>query len=306
MNRLGWPVFAVIALALGETSAHYVFKYRAPSEAQWQTLKARLAPLHHSGDLVVIAPAWGEPLARQALGDTFMPLSVVARADDDDFARAIEIEFLSQHRSDLSAWPELRRESVGPFTLRVRRNPHYVAAHYQFTDHVDDSDLTVSVSRGGVEGICPFIQTAAQRSGGFGGEPMAPTSRHNCPGGTFHWVGVTLIEDEQYRPRRCIWSPPDDTGNIKLTFHHVPLGRELVGHAGTPWLRARDDIRQFMTISVTAAQHALGSLRLLDKDGWTRFSWDTQVLQDTSAEVQVAISSTALRAQWVCFTLESR
>jgi len=306
MVRPVWLVFVVIALAVGESAAHFVVKNRAPSLQDWQRLKSKVASLYRPGDLVAVAPAWGDPLARQALGDTTMPLAMVARSEIGDFPRAIQIDFLGQKRKDLVTWPEIHQESFGPFTLLVQNNPHFEPARYQFIDHIEDKSMTVSVLRSGNEQACAFSESAPMSAGGLGGDPTSPRLQFSCPGGAFHWVGVTIIDDDEYQPRRCIWAPPNPAGPIILKFHQVHLGRKMVGHAGAPWLMVRDGVGPAVSITGATSQGQLGSTRVKDTDGWVRFEWNTQPFENSVADVQLTIVGTPSHDQRFCFTLESR
>jgi hypothetical protein len=297
MVRSSWLVLTVCVVALGESAAHFVFKHRAPSPEDWQALKPKLASWYRPNDLVVVAPAWGEPLARQALGDAMMPLSMVARAQDGDFPRAMQIGMLGQQRKELSNWP---------FQVSIRNNPHFEPARYPFVDHIDSRSLSVSVSQSGRDEACAFSESAPMSSGGLGGDPTSPSTRFNCPGGSFHWVGITIIDDEQFRPRRCIWAPPSPRGPLILRFHDVPLGRTLVGHAGAPWLMVRDGVGPPITLTGASSRGSLGTVAARDTDGWIRFEWSTESLRDTRSEVELTILGTANKDQRFCFTLESR
>jgi hypothetical protein len=299
-------VLTVCLVALGETAAHFVFKNQAPSARDWQALKSQLAPLYRSGDLVAVAPGWGEPLARQALGDAMMPLSMVARADDADYPRALQISFLGHKREELSRWPQVRREKLGPFSVSILNNPSWQAARYQFIDHIAASSVSVSVSRNGSDEPCPYSESAPMSAGNLGGDPTSPRVRFSCPGGGLHWVGVTIIDDEQYRPRRCIWAPPSSLGPVTLRFRQVPLGKKLVGHAGAPWLMVRDGVGPPISLSLASNRGILGSVAAKDTDGWIRFEWDTRNLENTSSDLQLSIIGTAHIEQRFCFTLESQ
>ena len=299
-------ILAVCVVALGETAAHTVFRNRAPSPQDWQRLKSQVASLYQQGDLVAVAPAWAGPLARQALGDAMMPLSMVARSDDGDFPRAIQISILGQVREELAQWQEIRHESFGSFRLSIRNNPHFEPALYQFIDHVESNSLSVSVLRNGNDEACSYSESASMAAGGLGGDPTSPRIRFSCPGGSFHWVGVTIIDDEEYRPRRCIWAPPSSVGPVNLKFRQVPLGRKLVGHAGAPWLMVRDGVGPPITLAVSTSHGPLGSIAARDTDGWIRFEWSTESLQNTHSDVQLTILGTAHQDQRFCFTLESR
>ncbi len=299
-------VFTVCLIALGETAAHFVFRDRAPSAHDWQALRAQLLPLYQSGDLIAVAPSWGEPLARQSLGDAMMPLSMVARADDADFPRALQISFMGQRREELTRWPEVRREKLGPFRVSILNNPKWHAARYQFIDHVDATSLSVTIQRSGIDEVCSYSESAPMAAGNLGGDPTSPRVRFSCPGGSFHWVGVTIIDDERYAPRRCIWAAPNSAGPLVLRFRQVPLGKKLIGHAGAPWLMVRDGVGPPISLSVASSRGTLGSVAAKDTDGWVRFEWDTQSLENTSSDLQLTVVGTANIEQRFCFTLESQ
>ncbi len=304
-NSRTW-VLALLALALAETSAHFFFRQRAPSAQQWQHLSSRVASLFKPGDLVVVAPDWGEPLARQVLGDAMMPLSVVARAGDDDYPRAIQIGFLGQARSELSGWTEIHREIVGKFELSIRHNPAFEPSRYRLIDHVDPTTLSVALSRNGVEQPCPFNPSSTMSAGNLGGDPTSPKARFNCAGGSFHWVGVTIIDDERYRPRRCIWAPTSAGAPLTLRFRLVSFGKKLVGHAGAPWLMVRDGVGPPITLTAASSRGAIGSVAAKDTDGWIRFEWRTDALENTTADLELTVAGSSRGDQRFCFTLESR
>ena len=299
-------IVCVCLIAVWETAAHFVLNGRAPSSQEWQGIKPRVSALFNRGDLVIAAPAWGEPLARQALGDALMPLPVVARADDDEFPRAIQIGILGQERREFSDWPELHRETFGKFELSVRKNPTFEPIRYQLLEHVDSTSMTVSQLRNGHDEACPFNDSAAMSAGNLGGDPTAPKMRFVCSGGPLHWVGVTIIDDEKYRPRRCMWAPPLAAGPLVLRFYQVPFGRHLVGHAGAPWLMVRDGVGPPITLTASTSRGTLGSVAAKDTDGWVRFEWNTESLENTTADLQLSIVGAQGGDQRFCFTLESR
>lgn len=296
-------VLVVSLIALGEAASHFVFRQRAPSLRDWKRLKPRVASLSQPGDLVVVAPEWAEPLARQAFGDALMPLPMVARAGDDDFARAIEVGTLGQSRSELSGWTRIEHESFGKFEVSVRQNPAYVQSRYRFVDHVDSASLSVARRRGGIEEPCSFSESAPMTAGNLGGNPTSPKVRFNCVGGS--WVGVTIIDDERYRPRRCIWAPARPGVPLVLRFRQVPIGSKLVGHAGGPWLMVRDGVGPPIELRASTAQGELGSVAAKDTDGWVRFEWSTTP-RDKTEDVQLTVAATGSVEQRFCFTLEVR
>lgn len=83
---------------------------------------------------------------------------------------------------------------------------------YAFSDHL--GEVRVAVHRGGEVEACP----------GRGVKRV-------CPGPGRTWVGlkqakVGIVE------RPCIWAPPPDEGELRITFPDVPLGRRLIGRHG--------------------------------------------------------------------------
>ena len=298
-------MLAVLTLALLETGAHFYFKDRAPAQSEWQALKPRVAALAQPGDLVVVAPNWGEPMARLALGDELMPLSMVARAGDDGFSRVIELGVLGQSRSEFSTWPSLRHEHFGKFEIFVRKNPRWEQVRFEALEHVDAQSLSVALIRNGIEEGCPFTNSATMTSGNLGGDPTAPKERFNCSGGGIHWVGITIIDDEQYRPRRCLWAPPSHVGDVLLRFRQVAFGKRLVGHAGAPWLMVRDGVGPAVKLLATTVKGAIGAVAAKDTDGWVRFEWNTEALQNTVLDLDLRLPAIT-GEQRFCFALEAR
>ncbi len=307
MLRSNWLWMALLVCALTETAAHWYFRGRAPSEQQWRALKPEIAKLYRQDDCIAVAPGWGDPLARRYLGDALMPLAKVARASDEICERVIEVSMLGASHPPVAHWGEARRLQTGPFVLSVRNNPNWVRRRYSFIDHLEPGSLDVTVQQATTSHDCPFADHARQAAGGLGGDPTSPERRYACPGGSFHWVGATIIDDEHYGPRRCIWAPPNRTGPMKLRFHQVPLGRRLVGHAGGPWLMVRDGIGPPITLTASIGQGDPNlSTRINDTDGWVRFEWDTRAFEDTSADVTLTVTGSQNLDQRLCFTLEAR
>jgi len=252
-----------------------------------------------------VAPSWSEPLARETLGAALLPMSMVARAGDDPFARVIEIDILGQHDAAFAQWPVVRRESAGKFELLVRRNPSWQRVYYDALQQVEPSSMSVSIARAGGELSCGYSDVAPMAAGNLGGDPTSPHARFSCPGGGIHWVGITIIDDEQYRPRRCIWAPSSTLGEVVLRLRRVPFKSRLVGHAGAPWLMVRDGAGPAISVTATAAGGPVGSVAAKDTDGWIRFEWNTQSLANSTSDLELRIAQTR-REQRFCFTLEVR
>src|SRR6185503_103141 len=102
----------------------------------WQDMAAAVQAEKRPGDLIVIAPPWADPLARQALGDALMPLRDVARPDVTRYESALEVSILGQRAAELLQWQEQSRAEHGKFLLRRLVNPHPARVIFDFTDHV--------------------------------------------------------------------------------------------------------------------------------------------------------------------------
>lgn len=298
------PLFC--ALGLAEVAGHYYFKHCAPDLNDWREVAQMVKNLHRTGDLVAIAPNWGEPLARHVFGDGVMPIAMIGRSDNASYRRALEVDFLNETRLELASWREVRRERVGPFVIRVRENPTWEALLFSFAEHVGPSTLSVSLRHRGREFPCPFMPVAAPYSGQLGGDPPAPNARFDCSNGNQYWVGVTTIENEEYLPRRCIWTPLPPNAELLLRFRSVPLGKNLVGYGGAPWMLVREVGGPAVPVNLHADGVDLGTRMVSTAEGFARFTWSTRSLADTTADIAIAVSNTTKFSQRFCFTLESR
>src|SRR5450432_146327 len=111
--RLLWlllPIAGLVELALFVHDAR-----SAPRVEEWQALRDEVAKLKGSRDLVLVAPEWADPLARQAFGDALMPITDLARPDESAYARAIEVDALGASAPELAGWRVVAERSVGRF-----------------------------------------------------------------------------------------------------------------------------------------------------------------------------------------------
>ena len=172
-----------------------------------------------------------------------MPTRDVARPDATSYREALEVATLGSRSPELAGWKVVRETKHGSFTLRELSNPASPAVTYDFVDHIDAESADVRIVQGASEVTCSFTKSAAVESGGLGGTPTYPAARFTCPGQPSHvFVGVTIIEDDKFRPRRCIWSHPPAAGEMVTRFKNVPLGTELRGHTGMRWVIVRDGV----------------------------------------------------------------
>lgn len=288
-----------------ELGAHLACARRAPGLDQWNAIVEPVRQLRAPEDLVVVAPRWAEPLARQALGDEVMPWVDQARSDLRRYRSAVEISILDQRSAELEGWRERQRRQLGPWLLRRLDNPSFVPLTVDFVERVNPEQLQATI--GPTSAPCSYRTHAPVRAGGLGGHPTFPAERFICPGGSFFNVGVTVIADEDFRPRRCIWAHPPRQGALRLLFRDVPLGRVIAGHGGMYWIIERTRSGAPIELEVTVDGEPLGTVVHRDGDGWADFELPLgSHAGAASADVEFAVRSAHHRHRHFCFEAYSR
>src|SRR6266545_2200523 len=307
MGRWRYLPLLVPIVGLAEFGAQFFFSRRAPTHDQWTEVRALVASWYEAGDLVVIAPHWAEPMARWSFGDSLMPLRDVARPDATRYAKALEVSIVGSRSPELAGWRLLRETKQGRFTLRALANPGPPVIAYDFVDHLDPNSADVRRERGTPPSVCSFTTSAPVEGGGLGGPPIFPASRFTCPGEPSHvFVGVTIIDDEKFLARRCIWShPPGANGAIVTRFRGVPLGAKLHGHAGMGWLIERDRAVPPFAIRILVAGVEVGNVVHEPGDGWKSFELPLGAASGSQGDVEFHVSSAGAGTH-VCFEVDSR
>jgi len=301
--RLLWLL--VPALGLLELGLHVVLSHRAPSVEAWRALAGPALALKRAGEPVVVAPEWAEPLARLTLGDRLFPLGELARADDRSVPRVLELAELGARAPAFATWRVVSERRVGPFELRVLENPSPLRVRYRFIDHVRPGELSVALVRDGAERACEHTDHARATAGGLHGQVAAPRERFQCPGSAELYVGVTVIDDQDYRPRRCIWAHPPAEGTLRLRFSAVPLGTKLHGFAGLSYFLFRDGVGPPITLTASSGTTEFGSASHRDETGWSGFELSTAALSGQSADVVFEIQAAGNFRRDYCFAMEA-
>lgn len=292
----------VPALGMVELAAHWFFAGRAPAAAEWQSLAAPVSKLVEPDDLLLVAPEWASPMARRALGDRFFDVTKVARADEASFRRAVEISALGERTEATLGWRVASEIESGRFTLRVLENPAVESPSYRFLDHVTPESLSVSLAGDGAETPCSFDPRARVHAGGLHGNLAFPAQRFRCGARQHEFVGVTIADDQKYRPRRCIWAPVPATGVLQLEFRNVPLGRRVRGYTGSSFFLTRDG-GPGVELSVHVGGERVGGQRHDDERGFSPYAFDTGKFAGTTQTVRFEVRGEASRE--FCFTAES-
>ncbi len=299
--------FAIPLFGLIELGASLYFSRRFPSVDEWRALKAPVGALKQAKDLLVIAPEWAEPVARNAFSDSLMPIADVARPDEAGYPRAIEVSALGNVNPLVATWPVTAEKQVGKFALRTRTNPAYEPPLFVITDHAAPPDLTVS-ERGpsGESKPCRYGTRPPSSASGLLAPPAFPRQRFSCGAGEANFVGVTIIDDQNYRARRCLWANPAPGGLLTLNFANVPIGDQLYGYLGFSFFRFRDHGWPAVTISFSVDGVPVGSHAHLPESGWQPFRFSTTQFRASTHEVRVEILGNESRELELCFYAATR
>ena len=305
MRGLRYLWLLIPGLGVVELLLHAWFAARAPRVEEWRDLAALVRSEKRAGEPLVIAPAWAEPLARYAFGDPLFPLAELGRSDDAGARRVLEVSALGARNEATRAWRVVSEAEHGRFHLRVLENPRPVLAAYRFIEHVNPRDLAVAVVQGDQVSPCAFTDHAHATAGGLHGEVAFPPERFACHGLESTFVGITVIDDQQYRPRRCIWAQPPPGAALRLTFAGVPLTRQMRGFAGLSFFLFRDSVAPPVKLGLSSEGTSLGSYLHEDAWGWHAFGVSTPAVAGRTSSVEVEISAGDGSQRDFCFVLEA-
>lgn len=289
---------AAIGVALIELVLHVWFAHRAPRFSEYQVLREPAERLRQSGDVVVVSPTWIEPMVRAALGDEVMPLSEVARPDLLGAKGVVEVSLGGPPGAEVADWVETETIAVHDFTLRRFENPRHERIVTDFVDAIDTARVFLDP-----DVRCMFNPLATPVAGDLGGHPTWPRRRFHCPGPPQVTVGVTVIADETWRPRRCILAHPPEHGAIRITFRDVELGTELIGHGGLYWMTERARRGAPIQLDVQVDEAEIGTFIHADGDGWRAFEME---VPPGRHDITFAVSSPGRDNRDFCFEVRSR
>lgn len=286
-------------LGLGELGLHEYFARRAPAAADYAALAPELLKLKQPGVPVVIAPAWAEPLLRAAAPAAF-PIGELTRMDNSGFAAFIEVSALGQRAPELEGFSLENTRRIGEFSVSLRRNPRSEPAVFDFVTAVDAGEVEVFTELEGVRTPCAAAEHPRVKTGGLHGHLAYPRRRYECARERF--VGVTLTEDQNYRPHRCVLVQPPPSGQVILRFNSLPKVRRFVGYFGFSWFLERDTELASVELSLSSGGAELRTWRVAGDEGWSRFESGGI----DGGTVELAVRRLESSQSDFCFALEAR
>jgi hypothetical protein len=260
-------------VGLLELGAHVVQTHSKVHDSDWRGARDYVGSQIRPADLVSFAPRWVDPIGREQLGPAIATLEREARPDESRFPRAFEVSIRGARDETLDGWRRTDERRFGDVTVRTLENPAPVQVLDDLVSMVNAQRMQVSRVDGDHVTDCPFVHAGPQ-SGGLGAGPALPGDRFVCPTGGF--VAASVAADLDYRPRRCIYAPPQGgRGVVQMRFLGVRLGRTLHGHHGLYVEAERDRKGAPVTITFRVGSAVVGSVTHHDGDGWKPFEFDT-------------------------------
>ena len=298
-------LLAVPLVGLLELGLHLYFARRPPAFEDWAQVRDPVTAFADASVPVIVAPSWAEPLARQVLGDERMPIAHVARPDVTRFEAALELSILGERAPELAGWTEEAREVHGKFLLRKLRNPSFRRVITDFVERARPPFATVFTTA--PREACRWTDRAKTISGYLGGNPTFPRERFECPAGPFFNVGATVIADQDFRARRCLWSHPPKEGEIVTRFDDVALGDRIEGHGGLSWMIERERRGAPIVLRVRVDGEEVGKVEHRDGQGWAPFEIPLGAhAREEHAAVEIGVSSPNHQHRHFCFEATSR
>jgi hypothetical protein len=295
----------VPAVGLFELGAQAWVSGRAPGIDEWRAVAPAVASLKRAGEPLVVAPEWAEPIARHAFGDAAFPVAELARSDLGGSRRVLEVSLLGVRSEEARGFRVLSERRSGPFALRVLENPQPRNAVYRLLEHVRPEELEAAIVANGTERPCTYTTAARIVTGGLHGEVTFPRERFVCGAEDAAFVGITIIDDQRYRPRRCLWAKPPREGVLRLRFSGVPTGGALTGFAGLSYFLFRDGGREPIRLSARLGERAFGSYVHRDEWGWHAFRLSGEPdAAGTTAPLELTVQSEHAEGRDFCFALE--
>jgi hypothetical protein len=305
MIRAWWFV-AVPLVGLAEAGLHAKQLHDVVPDADWASARASVEKDLRADDQVLFAPAWADPVGRQAFGPTLVTMARAARSDDSRFARVFVVSIRGATRSEVAGWRATSREQRGAVAITVFENPAYRKIIDDLAGKVRPDALTVTrLDAADAETPCPWAPGRTQSGGTYYPAGMAiPGEKFQCPTTV---VGVSVIQALDHSARRCILAaPPGAGGTLRLRFTDVAFGASLRGHHGIHYEAERHLGGAPVTIAFKHGDRTIGQSTHRDGQGWSGFEFDTAELEGKRGSLVVEISAANNTNRKYCFDADTR
>jgi hypothetical protein len=301
LEKYGW--FVVPAVAVIEIVLHFKQVSSVVPDDDWKRAKTEVEKRAKPEDLVAFAPTWVDPIGREFFGDKIATLEREGYPDVTRFPRAIEVSIRGEHLADLAGWRETERTNVGGIRITTFENPTPVTLKDDLLRHVGKPDMHVALVDPNGEHECIYSRYGVQ-TGGLGFGPAVPSLRYQCGGA---YVGITILPDLDYRPRRCLYAPAQGpNATVRLRFDSIAFGKVLHGHHGLYAEAERDQKGAPVDIAFRSGDKSLGKLVHRDGEGWKGFELDTTELDGKTGELVAEITSSSRDRRMYCFEADTR
>lgn len=298
-------------LGVVELVAHLYFRNRTPRLEDYAALEPVVSELRQAGELVVISPYWAEPNLRWALGDELMPLRDVARPENSRYPAAVEV-LLPGADSEFPDWRVESSQRVEGFVVERRVNPAHQPVTFDFVDVFAaprvEQNVFVEVGRDQANRTpCTFKRNARITNGGLGGHATFPAQRFECSATESDFVGLTVIEDQNYHPRRCLWAhPPSGKRHKVVRYDRVKLGKRIAGFTGAPYLVDREAKGAVIELAVSVDGETIGQARHENGDAWKGFEFATDKFAGGEHRVEFEVFADSSKKRDFCFYADVR
>jgi len=299
-----WIWLVVPAVAVIELGLHFKQVGSVVPDSDWKAAKAEVQKRAKPEDLVAFAPQWVDPIGREIFGNDLATPEREAYPDVTRFPRAIEVSIRGAHLADLAGWRETDRTNVGGIRITTFENPSPVTLKDDLLRHSGKPDMHVSIVDPNGEHECNYGRYGVQ-TGNLGFGPAVPPLRYQCGGGAY--VGISIMADLDYRPRRCFYAPAQGPNvTVKLRFDSIAYGKVLHGHHGIYVEAERDQKGAPVDVTFRSGDKTFGKLVHRDGEGWKGFELDTSEFDGKTAELIAEITSSSRDRRMYCFEADTR
>lgn len=274
-----------LSIALVELTGTFLARARTAREADWRAAAAYVRQHFGERDVLTSAPAFTDPTLRWVAGD-LLSTEQVGRSDLAGFDRLWALSVDGGHPEEA---PRRRPELEQRFG-RVRVLRWSLLPDQPPSERVVDLSGQLArarVSLGDPERACLY-RNVSMHGGGLGAGPMAPNARFVCDSRRpWLWVGETIVEDLELKPRRCVWQHPAGDEPVRVRLAPERLGERIVFYGGLYYEDEREKRGGEIVARISIDDQPVAEMRHHDGDGWAKLEIDTRDFLGKTASIGV-------------------